>query len=319
MAGLPTQVAQAGKDADDLIQKMSQGSDKPEDPAADPTKTEPTEDVQKELETLRHKYQVLKGKYDKEVKADYIQSLESQVNQMKQQIRELTESLQANQNLINDLSKQTPAKPEPAQPVDLTQVLTEEQQNWLKGEELEPILNILTTIVQKTSGSDVARQLKDISTKVETVEKQVNEDAQTRWQRELTGAIPDFFEINQMPEFATWLDKPVAPGAMTTRRQDLQQAMASANIPALKSGIDAFKKETGLDKPKETFEPKTPEIEPNEDFVGEPPKEGKVYTEAEIKKFYEDQTKGLWRGREKEAQAIDRDIVAAMKEGRIHP
>ena len=43
----------------------------------------------------------------------------------------------------------------------------------------------------------------------------------------------------------------------------------------------------------------------------------KIWKRAEIEKFYQDQQRGVYRGREAEAQAIELDIVNAHREGRI--
>lgn len=314
MAGLPSQVEQAGKRADDLLNQGS-GENPPEDPTAPEVKTEPNaEELQKQLDTLNHKYEVLKGKYNKEVKQDYIQSLESQVSQLKQQLQQMNETLQSNQSVINDLSKQAPR--EQPKDIDVSQVLSDEDKQWLEAEDLgEPFLKVVAKVAQALGGgSDVARQIKDISSKVETVEKRVEETEKESRDSKLLSVIPDFYKINAMPEWDQWLKEPVAPNSYTTRKQDLQTAMNAMDYETVKAAMDLFKTEMGK---KETPKPKTPPVEPDESFSGEPPKAGKTYTMVEVKKFYEDQTKGHYVGREKEAAAIDRDIQAAMRDGRI--
>ena len=45
--------------------------------------------------------------------------------------------------------------------------------------------------------------------------------------------------------------------------------------------------------------------------------EGKTYTTADIKKFFEDVRMGKYKSREEERGKIERDIFAAQQEGRI--
>ena len=125
-----------------------------------------------------------------------------------------------------------------------------------------------------------------------------------------------------MKQFHEWLDTPVSEFSQRKKREDLQDALARGDFNSVKIGIDAFKKEAGLEnpgkKPQETKEADL-DIEPDEDFSGEGElvSPQKIYTLAEVKKFYEDQTKGRWVGREKQAAKIGADIWRAQSEGRI--
>jgi hypothetical protein len=47
--------------------------------------------------------------------------------------------------------------------------------------------------------------------------------------------------------------------------------------------------------------------------------ERRLWRQAEIKRFYDDRARGMWRGREADAEAIEQDIFAAGREGRIRP
>jgi len=42
-----------------------------------------------------------------------------------------------------------------------------------------------------------------------------------------------------------------------------------------------------------------------------------MYTQAQIARFSDDKRKGLYRGREAEVEAIERDIYQAQHEGRL--
>ena len=61
------------------------------------------------------------------------------------------------------------------------------------------------------------------------------------------------------------------------------------------------------------------QLEPGGGTGGELPAEGKIYTRAEVKKFYDDQVKGVYKMNPEEAERIDKDIILASTQGRINP
>jgi len=330
MSGLPLQVEKAGKRSEDLMKQHAEGKgpgkapDKPQDP-------QPTvEDLTKKLTDLQSKFDVLQGKYNKEIKdADPkdLQRLVSENSNLRKQNRDLQQAMQANQDLVKEVraelekSKSTAAEA----PIDLNQILSEEDRAHLDSEDLGgKTLEILLKLVKAAGGSELAGEIKKLSTQVENTtkridetEKRVNRTEETTTQISLESVVPDINTINADPRFHKWLDD-------TLRRDALQNALREGDFKSVKYGISLFKKEVGWDKPKDPdkdppSKKKDPPIEPGEDFTndGSLVKPQKEYTMAEVEKFYLDQTKGKWVGRETEASAIDRDIQLAQQQGRI--
>lgn len=319
---LPKQVEQAGKRAEHLMK-----GDDPEETPQDPKPSTPDEgDLQKQLADLDHKYKTLKGKYDKEVKganSQTLQNLQNEINTLRMQNKQLSETLASNQDLIKELNAKLETPTQPAnEDLDVSTLLDKEDLEHLESEDLGgKTLSVLGKLFRKLGAGNLEPQLRDLSTQVEKMTKQIDETKQSNAMTQIKAVIPDFESVNLDPKFHEWLKGPVAEGSTLTRQDDLQAALSNGDYQSLKAGIDRFKAETGWGQTGEKTKPKPkddglPE-EPSESFESEPVKPGKTYTRAQINKFYTDQTKGVYKGREKEAAAIDRDIVKAMNEGRI--
>lgn len=346
---LPSQVEAAGKRADEIAKQMMesetpgtvQASDDgdtaesqvpPKESAEDPQQPKPKE------KDLQHKYDVLKGKYNSEIKA-----FKSEMDQLKEYNRQLLAAQTALSDTVKELrahigSKKegepgaTETPPAVSQDFDVSKVLSQEDMDHLEAEDLGgKTLQIMTKLIRAASGNNgqsnqFEDRLNQVASKVDEFGQEMAENRKMTFNERLKKAIPDFWTVNDDPAFASWLDE-------TMRRPALQQAFESQDIEKVKVGIDTFKKETGWGKQQKTEQrrqetPTPPKkqqriedhIEPEQDFVGTPSDEegGKrIYTTSEIKKFYTDQTKGKWRGREKAAEQINRDIVLAEREGRI--
>lgn len=323
---MPLQVDQAGKRSEYLLKQHTEGKG-PGDEEAPKKDQEPT--TPDEQSTLQKKFDVLKGKYEKEIQnADLkdLQRLKSENSVLKGQLNELTTAMQANTELLKDLQTQLDKKPaepavDPDAPVDLASILGEEDLKYMRSEEFDDkSLQIIAKLSQKAGVQNLTSQLAEVTQKVETVEKRIESTENVQHQTTIQTHIPDFEKINNMKEFHEWLDTPVSEFSKRLKRDDLQDSYARGDFESVKMGINAFKKEAGLAGEKPKKKEIDLDIEPDEDFSGDGEiSPQKVYTLAEVKKFYAEQTKGRWVGREKQAAAIDADILKAQAEGRIKP
>ena len=350
---LPSQVEAAGKRADEIAAQMLSGVETPgtdqdgqasdvqpggqsppEEPEGRERQAQPSETLEEtkgKNKELQHKFDVLKGKYNAEVK-----SVKDDVERM----REYNRQLLATQAALNDtikelrehLDKQKGGSPEPKTPAavigedfDVSKVLSQDDMNHLEAEDLGgKTLQILTKLARAASGNGVSRQfeerLSQVSTKVDQFGQKIAENEQKTLNERLVEAIPDFWTVNEDPVWFKWLDD-------TMRRQTLQSAFVNQDIDTVRRGVEAFKAETGWGSKKERqqqpAQPQKPRlerhVEPSQDFVGTPAENGggRVYTRGEVAKFYTDRTKGRWNGREDEFNKIDRDITLAQRDGRI--
>jgi hypothetical protein len=327
---LPLQVDQAGKRSEDLMKLHKDGKTPDEEaPIVDQEPTPKTEDLQKQLTALQAKYDVLGGKYKKEIEnADLkdLQRLEGENIALKRQVTQLEGAMKANETLVTEVREELDkgkAAPAVEAPLDVNTILSDEDREHLEAEDLGgKTLEIFLKLARASGGSMGVDELKTISANVDNLSKRTEKTEEVQHQVTIDSEVPEFKEVNDLPEFHAWLEQPVSSFSTRKNRDDLQDALNTGNFKSVKDGIKAFKSETGFtaEPGKKPKKEKTPPIEPDESFINDgTPVTGKIYSLVQIRTFYEDQTKGKWRGRETEAAAIDKDIQIAQQEGRIKP
>lgn len=347
---LPAQVKQAETAAEDLLKKAQVATDPvtPEDGKTEPTKQDPpdetVEGLKKQLADATHRFNVLQGKYNAEIepiKADVnlLTRLKADVKSLRQQIENLSRDNAQKNNLVVDLTKKLeetkkapPAAAVPQQ--DPSKVLTPEEMEHLKREDLSgETLNIFWKLINaaKSSGADTQQfetKFNELDQKIGQVNQKVDTTVQVSFDQRLRAAVPNidkYIGNNADPAFVTWLDTPYNSFGSATPRSDLQQAMANQDIDKIKAGIAEFEKTIAppSKQPKTTTQnPLESQLEPSETVNAGAPRDtgkGQRHKKSDIDKFYLDQTKGLWRGREKEAAALDIEYIRASQEGRIDP
>jgi hypothetical protein len=152
----------------------------------------------------------------------------------------------------------------------------------------------------------------------------------------LGGAVPNWRDINKHPAFKQWLELPDTYSGRK-RRDMLLEAFSGHDSPRVVAFFKGFLSEaSGPPQNPPGPGPSAPPL-PNgngsgrpslEDFAapggarsspqGNLPPDKPVYTSAWIAEFTRDKLRGVYRGREADADAIERDIFLAQHEGRIH-
>jgi len=359
---LPSQVAQAERQAEDMITKLNnqgrdpgkpetQDPDKPADQALpetptqaqpDDKKEETVESLKQQLSETQHQLSVWQGKYKAEVEpikedVTFIQKAKGEIRQLRSQISDLLRVNSENGQLISELRKQMDKKPkpeepgQPAAPKDPSAVLSDEEMAHLQREDLSgETLNIIWKLASEAAAAnraptqDYTNQFTELSNKVDQVNQRVEQTVQKSWQQQLKEAVKNYdkyFGETADPSFVAWLDAPVSAYSRRTNREELQQGINTQDLDQVVNGIQAYE---ALRTPGQKPQPKDPlasQIEPDETIQGgqKPLGEKKQYHFSEVQKFLTDQTKGLWRGREKEAAALNQEYIRASKEGRIIP
>lgn len=326
---LPNQVAQAQKEAEDLIEKMQAPKEEPkEEPRV--VSDDPNS------ETWKSRYEVLNGKYNAEIvplkdNVDILNRLKHELRTTQASLRQATQNNDENARLISelraDLEKKKPETPVEI-PASWDQVLTEEEREVLSAQDLDgETLKVLTKIMDNVVARKVPNyedKFKEIDQKVQDVDNRFVQTVQQSWDEKIRATIVNsekYFGDNADPGFVNWLEMPVTPEADITNRDILQKAINNQDLTRVKQGIKRFE-ESIAPTPQQQRNPLESRIEPSERFHGNDQpttKGGETYTQAEVDKFYIDQTKGLWRGREKEAAILNNKYLIAAQKGRIRP
>lgn len=188
-------------------------------------------------------------------------------------------------------------------------------------EEMGPIAQTL---------SDLNRRIEQLSGMAPVVHRvaanqQVN--AEQAFADRLTRAVPDWGRINDSPEFHNWL---LTPDSMTgiLRQTYLADAEQTLDLDRVVSIFQAWKREAGVTNvqpgPTPTASAAASKLEKqvapgraSAATSAPSQKAEKQYTPADIKQFFAAKLRGEFKGREAEAQATERDIFLAQREGRV--
>lgn len=354
---LPKQVEAAGIRADDLVKEINENTDpaRPVEPAHvdDPDKEKPAPAEEGGTTDWKHKFEVLQGKYNKEVKElrdnqnTETTRLRSENANLAGQIVELSKSLSELNTKIADLQAKKELEPKPAAPAPPKLQLSDDEKEYLRAQDLdEKVLDILSRAVGFQGGPDpqISDRLKKLETSAAEGEKREQKTNYDKFVNDVKSAVSGlgykFDTVNNSPLFMEWLSHPVSQFLTMTRHQALNDAAArldsSKAVELFKAFID--ENQTKLGKPDPVNDPShdpntdplAKEIEPSSTATSKPaetdPGKGQKFSTSEVQKFYSDMAmsegsgwnRGEWAGKEKECRERDAQIKQASVDGRIY-
>jgi hypothetical protein len=262
----------------------------------------PVPDVSEE--TWQSKFFALKGKYDAEVPR-----LHSQMREMSQQVQTLiTEAAVAK-------AQQTKQEPVPAK------TLITEQDKEAFGSDLLDLIDRATE--QKLAGNrDLEAQLRaeinELKGKLGNVtERQVVSD-KDRYEASLSAQVPDWEAMNVDQGFLTWLAE-VDPVYGMPRQYALTNAYESLDANRTATIFKQYKATLAPSPRPQANRELQRQVAPTRSHTSPAPTtstaDKRVYSTQDIDSFYAEWRRGMID--EAEAVQIERDIHAAINEGRI--
>ncbi len=269
-------------------------------------------------ETYAQKWRTLQGMYNAEVPRLHANNreLQSRVSQMEQ--------------LLSSLSSQPTQAPAHAQaPVLVSDKEKEEYGESLdvmrkvSREELVPMIGKLAAM--ENAIQQIAANLNTtIVPQVQRVAHQQALSAEDRFWNQLAQAIPSWQQMNNDPDFQSWLLE-VDPMTGTSRQLYLEQAQANLDVNRVAAFFHTFSQATGKYRPNANAQPNRSASELERQVApgrgrgtNAPTGQGsRQYSPEDIKSFFNDVRQGKYKGREAERDRIERDIFAAQRDGRI--
>jgi hypothetical protein len=285
--------------------------DPPPQPAAQPINPyaiDPTAVVNQPAAPVRddweHKYSVLQGMFEKSrsENAVKIQQLENQIGVMTtlaQPAPTYQDTFHPNAHLPN---------PAPAAPVNYG--FTDEQVEEMGGQEF---LDNIAKVSTNAAAGEIASLRNELGSLKETQSDTLDDLFYNR----MSELSPAWREINKDDRFNVWLKEGdglsgIARSNFLTNAYDNRDAETAARY---------FNQFAALLPSPHDLDPNLhQDIVPDPAGGSGPPRAtgGKpMYTPAGISAFFKDKGLGKFKGREAEADAIEKDIFAAQKEGRI--
>ena len=281
-----------------------------EDVQQPPTKMEQKVEELKSEEDYVQKYKTLQGMYNAEVPRLHSQN------------RDLTNRVQQLEQLLASMNAQ-PSKSEPTQEKYVTDSDIEEY-----GDSIDMMRK-----VSREELSAAARKIAQLENTIKQLQSSVIPQVQQVAQRQaasseqqfwsdLTAAVPDWRDINDNPDFQSWLLQvdPLTGINRQTYLEDAQQNLDSRRVASFFetwSGLSG--KSTVAQNKNVTNSELERQVAPGRAKSGGAPtnNSAKMYAPGDIKKFFEDVRKGRYVGKEAERDRIESDIFAAQREGRI--
>ena len=268
-------------------------------------------------ENLTQKYRTLQGMYNAEVPRLHSQN------------KELSGRLQQMEQLLASISaQQTSGRSGQAQP-QVDPLITEKDQEEY-GESLDVMRRVtreeLIPVAQKIAQIDRLLQQFQVNV-VPQVNNLTHRQAVTAEQQfwmDLTGYIPNWKDINEDPEFQSWLLE-VDPLSGISRQTILEDAQRTLDVRRVgnffKSWLEITGQATAAQNTRRNVSASELErqVAPGKGRNSGAPTgtNAKQYSPDDIKTFFNDVRQGKYKGREAERDRIERDIFAAQREGRI--
>lgn len=208
-----------------------------------PTETPPAEEQkpQSGTEDWKHKYQVLKGKYDAEVPelTNRLMALSSTLDSQGALIQELQQKLQ-------EPAAETGKAAEPAQKFD---ILDEAEFDGY-GENILKLVRQLNALIKRQSDPQPKQNAgPDIEARIGRIEQRVIQSAEEEYYSTLDKSLPDWRVLNRDPKFLAWLQQP-DPITEIQRMTAIKRAAGMFNARQVIAIFNAYKRDSGIvDKP----------------------------------------------------------------------
>jgi hypothetical protein len=258
-------------------------------------------------------------------------SLQGRHESLQRNYAATTERLKQLEDALALVQAQNPPSNGQQPPAPTYEKLVTPQEEDEYGQEMLSVVERKAKEVFSPELAALAARLQKIEGQVTSVVQVNSRTAQEKMYDHLGDKVPNWKELNQDDGFKDWVGG-VEPFSGRTRRDLLLEAFSRQDGPRVAQFFTGYLEATG--NPQDTQAKDTPPAptpgtgaKPSlADFAAPgrartvpPPAtpDKPVYTAATITKFMADKIAGKYRGREADADAIERDIFLAQGEGRI--
>lgn len=277
---------------------------------------EQTTDERNSDEVLGQKYRTLQGMYNAEVPRLHSQN------------KELSTRVQQMEQLLATLSAQSSA-PRNVEVMSNDPLITQQDQEEY-GESLDVMRRVtreeLLPVAQKIAQLDRLIQQFQINVVPQVnnlAQRQVVNSEQQFW-TELTTYIPNWRDINNAPDFQSWLLE-IDPLTGISRQTILEDAQRNLDVRRVGNFFRSWMELTGQANVAQNTNRQATASELERQVTpgrsrntGTPSNSNaKTYSPEDIKTFFNDVRQGKYKGREAERDRTERDIFAAQRENRI--
>lgn len=301
----------------------------PKNPTPPETPSAPASQKTEQQPDMEHQFNSLKGRYERE---------QENTKRLSRQIADM-------QHLMASLHSAPPQPQNQGQGSGVTfgsgvgqprYVTPEEVKEY--GEELMDVVGRRAKEVYEPLLAQLNQELAQVRQQVGGVRNSVTYDASVKMYETLAKEVPNWEQINGSAEFARWLDQP-DPLTGQIRRNILNYSHRNNMTNSVIAAFKGFLTDQASLSPmngagaaagngagySESNAASTPQVDlkqfaaPGRAKAGQTqvPPEKPIFTAADIAQFYRDKTAGKFAGREAEADALERSLYEAGREGRV--
>lgn len=255
---------------------------------------------------------------------------EHRFNSMKGRYDQAQRALQAQNERISQLEATIASMQAPPAPENRQRLLTPEDEETYGSE----FIDVVRRAAREEANAEIdalQQKIQNLQAQLQGVNGYVTQDARSRLFSALDASISNWQEVNQNPEFHSWLALP-DPYSGVIRQELLNAAFERNDSPRVLAFFNGFLAQEAAVDPakggpdKNTATP-TPAKVPLAAFAApgraktaagmSPPAEKPTFTRAEITRFYTDVAAGRYAGKQEERLRLERQIHEAGIEGRI--
>lgn len=276
--------------------------------------TEQDRDERSEFDKLQARYKTLQGKYNAEVP-----TLRRENQRLQNEIKRIEAELEQLRS----------APPAQAQAAVETSPEMERQLREEFGDDFPKVLRAI-------AAEEAKRMVSSVTPRIENVEKTFKEETEQQKRRRvydyLNQHVDNWSEINKSSEFHEWLAM-FDPLSGQVRRNMLMSAFESGDAERVAHFFESFKQESkvkdGVDTPSadtqrpaqqdlSRFVSPTPSRQPAPQTTGaESQRQVQPWTRSQIKRFYEDKMKGVFKNDPERERRIEESIFEAQRAGLV--
>lgn len=245
------------------------------------------------------------------------------------QLATAADRLAALENMVEQLQRAAATAPAAA-PAAPTRLITPQEEEAFGNE----MLDVMGRRAKETISPELAELRATVASLEQKLTGTVQQTKTTAKQTMLTNLdrdLPEWRAINVRPEFKSWLALP-DPYSGVSRNSMLLSAYEQNDTSRVLAFFNGFVSELAAEAPVQLPPPvsATPQAPPKPglESLAAPgrartsaqpnaPAEKQIITTADVNAFYDAKRKGVYRGREAEADALEQELFLAQREGRV--
>lgn len=324
MSALPSQVQQQSDEADRLEAEYLAATGQPpvaeqEQPNTEPQEAAPQSEIRQEpqdvpaaddsnSESWQKRYLTLQGMFNAEVPRlnGRIKDLEGQLQSAIEQFRE--------------------ARTQPEKPKEVEPLITDKDEQAFGSDLLDVVKRQAQEVIRAERGQfqqvieDLRAENAKLNQQLGNVSERQGANDRRAYLATLEQSVPGFEQINVDPRFIEWLAErdPMTGLSRKAYLEDAFGAFDTERTAAIFNSWPGAKAFQGRPSPKADL---AKQVAPTATRAATTPSapNDRVWSMTEIDTFYRDVSRGVYRGRDADAQRIETEIDLAVTQGRVKP